>query len=157
MRHHHLLLATLLVGTATAGTPAAQTPSNASVPRIVTVDDYAAVMKDNARSGGAMNKALTAGAYTEARAVLAGVRRNFVGLERFWVQRKRADAVTIVKDGLTQIDALDRLLASNAEPSAIGEASQTFGRTTCAACHKLYREGDEQTGFRFKAGVLSPD
>ena len=153
----HLLLAPLLFGTATAPTLLDQTASSTGVLRIVTVDDYARVMKDNAQSGAAMNKALSAGAYPEARAVLASVRRNFVGLERFWTERKRADAVTIVKDGLTQIDALDRLLADNADVSAIVAASQTFGRTTCAACHKLYREGDEQTGFRFKAGVFSPD
>jgi mono/diheme cytochrome c family protein len=32
-------------------------------------------------------------------------------------------------------------------------AAKEFGGT-CAACHKLYREGDAQTGFRFRAGVL---
>jgi cytochrome c2 len=24
----------------------------------------------------------------------------------------------------------------------------------CGACHKQYREGDNQTGFKFKAGVI---
>jgi hypothetical protein len=141
----------ILAGSAAA---AAQTPPSFAVPRIATVEDYASVMKSNAEAGAAMNKALTAGAYPEARLVLSGVRRNFVALQRFWTQRKRADAVAIVKDGLTQIDTLDRMLANDAELSAVGEVSRTFGRTTCAACHKLYRDGDEQTGFRFKPGVF---
>jgi hypothetical protein len=33
-------------------------------------------------------------------------------------------------------------------------AAKEFGGNTCGACHKLYREGDAQTGFKFKAGVL---
>jgi mono/diheme cytochrome c family protein len=122
--------------------------------KIATVEDYARLMKSNAELGGAMNKALSAPSYPEARKVLAAVRRNFVALQGFWTERKRTDAVAIVKDGLGQIDTLDRMLAADADLAAIGTASQEFGRTTCAACHKLYREGDDQSGFRFKPGVF---
>jgi len=34
------------------------------------------------------------------------------------------------------------------------EAAKEFGGNTCAPCHKQYREGDAQTGFRFAPGVL---
>jgi hypothetical protein len=27
---------------------------------------------------------------------------------------------------------------------------------TCKQCHGLYREGDAQTGFRIKAGTITP-
>jgi hypothetical protein len=122
--------------------------------RIATVEDYARLMKSNAELGGAMNKALGAPSYPEARKVLTAVRRNFVALQGFWTERKRTDAIAIVKDGLRQIDNLDKMLAAEADLAAVGPASQEFGRTTCAACHKLYREGDDQAGFRFKPGVF---
>ena len=32
--------------------------------------------------------------------------------------------------------------------------AKEFGGAVCAACHKQYREGDNQTGFRFKDGVF---
>ena len=122
--------------------------------KIATVEDYARLMKSNAELGSAMNKALSAPSYPEARKVLAAVRRNFVALQGFWTERKRTDAMAIVKDGLGQIDNLDKMLAADADLAAVGTASQEFGRTTCAACHKLYREGDDQSGFRFKPGVF---
>jgi hypothetical protein len=31
-------------------------------------------------------------------------------------------------------------------------AAKMFGGNTCGACHKMLREGDAQTGFRFMAG-----
>jgi hypothetical protein len=62
--------------------------------------------------------------------------------------------MAIVKDGLGQIDTLDKMLAADADLATVSMASQEFGRTTCAACHKLYREGDDQSGFRFKPGVF---
>ncbi len=101
-----------------------------------------------------MNNALSAASYGEAQEVLASVRQNFVALQRFWGERKRADAITIVTEGLKQIDALDQMLANETDLASVQKASQEFGRTTCAACHKLYREGDEETGFRFKPGVF---
>jgi len=33
-------------------------------------------------------------------------------------------------------------------------AGKEFGGATCGACHKLYREGDAQSGFKFKAGAI---
>jgi len=33
-------------------------------------------------------------------------------------------------------------------------AAKEFGGSTCGACHKAYREGDAQSGFKFKAGVI---
>jgi hypothetical protein len=122
--------------------------------KISTVEEYAKVMRSNVETGRAMNQALTTKSYPEARKALATARGNFVALEGFWAERKRDDAVSIVKDGLNQIDALDNMLEKNADLASVQKASQEFGLSTCAACHKLYREGDDQTGFRFKTGVF---
>lgn len=132
----------LLVGTITAQT------------KVTTADDYARLMKSTAQAGAAMNKALIVDAsYPDARKLLVQVRQNYVTLQQFWGERKRSDALAIVKDGLAQIDAMDKLLQSNAEIPLVQKASENFG-STCASCHMLYREGTRETGFRFKEGVL---
>jgi cytochrome c556 len=118
-------------------------------------EEYAKLMKSNGQSFGATNKAIGSAAYADARAGLATVRQNFVTLQGFWTARKRDDAVAILKDGLSKIDALDKMLAAPAvDQMAAQAAAKEFQGATCGACHKLYREGDNQTGFRFRPGIL---
>ena len=123
--------------------------------KITTVEEYAKVMKSNAQANGASNKAIGSGAYADARTQLATLRQNFVVLQGFWTEKKRDDAVGILKDGVSRIDALDKMLsAPTVDQMAAQAAAKEFGGNTCAACHKLYREGDNQTGFRFRPGVI---
>ena len=123
--------------------------------KVTTVEEYTKVMKANAQANGAMNKAIGSGAYADAKTHVATLRQNFMAIQGFWVDKKKDDAVGIVKDGLTRLDALDKTLsAATVDQMAAQAAAKEFGGNTCGACHKLYREGDAQTGFRFKAGVL---
>ena len=123
--------------------------------KLTTTEDYAKNMKANAQAVGPMNKAIASGAFADARPHLATLRQNFTALQGFWAEKKKDDAVAIVKDGLTRIDALDKLLsAPTVDQMAAQAAAKEFGGNTCGACHKRYREGDAQTGFRFKPGVL---
>lgn len=118
-------------------------------------EDYAKLMKANAQAAGAMNKAIGSGAYADARMHVASLRTNYMALQGFWTEKKKDDAVGIVKDGLTRLDALDKLLgAATVDQMAAQAAGKEFGGATCGACHKLYREGDAQSGFKFKAGVI---
>jgi hypothetical protein len=122
---------------------------------VTTPEDHAKVMKANAGAAGPMNKAIGSGAYAEARTHVATLRQNFTALQGFWASKKKDDAVAILKDGLTRLDALDKMLgAATVDQMAAQAAAKEFGGNTCGACHKLYREGDAQTGFKFKAGVL---
>jgi hypothetical protein len=78
-----------------------------------------------------------------------------MALQGFWADKKKDDAVAIVKDGLTRLDALDKTLgAATVDQTAAQGAAKEFGGSTCGACHKLYREGDAQSGFKFKPGVI---
>jgi cytochrome c556 len=118
-------------------------------------DDHAKLMKANAQAAGAMNKAIGSGAFADARMQVATLRQNFTSIQAFWMDKKKDDALAIVKDGLTRLDALDKILgATTIDQMAAQAAAKEFGGNTCGACHKLYREGDAQTGFRFKPGVL---
>lgn len=123
--------------------------------KIATVEEYAKLMKSNAQANGALNKAVGSGAYADARTQVATLRQNFMTLQPFWTERKRDDAVGILKDGLSRLDALDKMLgAATVDQAAAAAAAKEFGGNTCGACHKAYREGDNQTGFRFRPGVF---
>ncbi len=123
--------------------------------KIAGAEDYAKMMKANAQAAGAMNKAIGSGAFADARTQVATLRTNYMTLQGFWSDKKKDDAVGIVKDGLTRLDALDKLLgAATVDQMAAQAAGKEFGGATCGACHKLYREGDAQSGFKFKAGVI---
>jgi cytochrome c556 len=123
--------------------------------KVTTVEEYAQLMKANAQAVGGMNKAIGSATYADARMSLATLRKNYMALNGFWMDKKRDDAVAIVKDGLTRLDALDKTLsAATVDQMAAQAAAKEFGGATCGACHKLYREGDAQSGFKFKAGVI---
>jgi cytochrome c556 len=122
--------------------------------KITTVEQYAALMKSNAQANGAMNKAIGSGAFQDARTQLTTLRQNFMNLQAFWTERKQDGAIGIVKDGLTRIDALDKLLAAPAPDQMAAQAAAKELQGACGACHKMYREGDNQTGFRFRPGVF---
>ena len=123
--------------------------------KLTTVEEYAKAMKANAQAAGAMNKAIGSSAFADARTHVATLRQNYMALQGFWIDKKKDDAVAIVKDGLSRLDALDKTLsAPTVDQMAAQAAAKEFGGNTCGACHKLYREGDAQTGFRFKPGVL---
>ena len=123
--------------------------------KITTLDEHAKIMKSNAQAAGALNKALGSSAYADAKTQAATLRQNYMVLQGFWVEKKKDDAVAIVKDGLTRLDALDKILAApTVDQMAAQAAAKEFAGNTCGACHKLYREGDATTGYKFKAGVL---
>jgi hypothetical protein len=49
---------------------------------------------------------------------------------------------------------MDKLLAAAApDATAAQAAAKEFAGSTCATCHKMMREGDAKTGFRFRAGM----
>jgi hypothetical protein len=123
--------------------------------KLATAEDYTKAMKANAQAVGAMNKAIGSGAFADARMQLTTLRATYMSLQGFWVDKKKDDAVAIVKDGLSRLDVLDKMLAApTVDQMAAQAAAKEFGGNTCGACHKLYREGDAQTGFRFKPGIL---
>jgi len=123
--------------------------------KIASMEEYAKLMKSNAQANGGLNKAVGSAAYADARMQVATLRQNFMTLQPFWTERKKDDAVGILKDGLTRLDALDKMLgAATVDQVAAQAAAKEFGGNTCGACHKLYREGDNQTGFKFREGVF---
>jgi hypothetical protein len=123
--------------------------------KVTTVEEYAQLMKANAQAMGGANKAIGSGAYADARTNVATLRKNYMALQGFWTEKKRDDAEAIVKDGLARLDALDKMLsAPTVDQMAAQGAAKEFAGATCGACHKAYREGDAQSGYKFKPGVI---
>ena len=123
--------------------------------KVTTAEEYTTLMKTNAQANGAMNKAIGSASYADAKMQVATLRTNYMALQGFWSDKKKDDALAIVKDGLTRLDALDKTLsAATVDQMAAQAAAKEFGGATCGACHKLYRAGDAQSGFKFKAGVI---
>jgi cytochrome c556 len=122
--------------------------------KIASVEEYSKVMKSNAQANGAMNKAIGSGAFQDARTQLTTLRQNFNTLQTFWTERKQDAAIGIVKDALTKIDALDKTLSAATVDQQGAQAAAKELQGACGACHKMYREGDNQTGFRFRPGVF---
>jgi hypothetical protein len=127
----------------------AQAPS-----KIATLADHAVLMKSNAQANGALNKSLGSGGLADAKAAAATLRTNFTTLRTFWTEKKNAEALKIVTDGLSRLEAIDKAVAATApDQTAAQAAAKEFGGATCAACHKMMREGDPQAGFRFREGM----
>ena len=121
----------------------------------MSLEQYATLMNSNAEGVRALNMAVDAGSYDDARVHVGVLRRNFQTLRRFWSERERTDAVGIVSEGMNRLAALEELLGRNEVPeAAVGSAAEEFGGAVCAACHEVYREGDRETGFRFREGVF---
>jgi cytochrome c556 len=122
--------------------------------KVTTLEEYAKLMKSNAQTNGAMNKAIGSGAFADARTQLTTLRQNFMTLQTFWTERKNDATVAIVKDGLAKIDSLDKLLSAPAPDQQAAMAAAKEVQGACGACHKMNREGDNQTGFRFRPGLF---
>ena len=126
--------------------------------KIATLTDHAMLMKSNAQANGALNKSLGSGAFADARTAVGTLRTNFTTLRTFWTEKKNAkgsaEALKIVNDGLMRLDTLDKSLGAAApDQMAAQAAAKEFGGNTCGACHKTMRDGDAQTGFRFREGM----
>jgi hypothetical protein len=122
--------------------------------KIATPADHAALMKSNAQAIGALNKSLGSSAFADAKTAATTLRTNFTTLRAFWSEKKNVEALKIVNDGLSRLDAFDKMLAGAAQDQAAAQAAaKEFGGSTCATCHKMMREGDAQTGYRFRAGM----
>ena len=93
---------------------------------VMTPEEHAKVMKSNAGAVGPMNKAIGSGAFADARTQVATLRQNFTALQGFWAGKKKDDAVGIIKDGLTRLDALDKILSAPA-PGSDGRAGRRQG------------------------------
>ena len=130
----------------------AQAP--AAPTKIATLQDHIALMKSNAQANQALGKALASGSFADARTQAATIRTNLTTLRTFWTEKNNDTALKIVNEGLTRLDAVDKILAAPMpDQMAAQAAAKEFQGNTCGACHKQLREGTQETGFKFREGM----
>jgi cytochrome c556 len=122
--------------------------------KVTTPDELDKAMKKIAPAQGAANKAIQSMSWADAKAQVAIVKQTLMDTESFWTAAKKDDAVAILKDSVAKVTAVEQALnGPMPDQQAVLAAFKQVG-TTCAACHKQYREQDESQQYRLKTGSI---
>jgi cytochrome c556 len=122
--------------------------------RVTTPEELDKTMKRIAPAQGATGKAIQSMAWADAKAQVAIVKQALMDTESFWTANKKDDAVAMLKDSVAKVTAVEQALsAASPDQQAALAAFKQVG-ATCAACHKQYREQDENQQYRLKAGSI---
>ena len=125
----------------------------ASAQAPLTAADYPAKMKSAVQANVEVQKALKAGAVADAVAPAKAASAAFADIENFWKAQKKDDAVKLAAQARTGFADVAAAAAKGDAMAAQMAAGNALA--TCKQCHGLYREGDPQTGFKFKAGAVN--
>lgn len=119
---------------------------------IFTADQFVSAMKTAGLAFAAVNSSIGEGSAEDSKAYLVIARERLATTITFWRQRRKDDAVALLRDTLTKIDALDVALSSaKLDPVAAATAVKQV-QSSCQPCHMLYREQDPSTKvYRLKA------
>ena len=136
------VIAVLIAGSAAFAAQKASTP-----------EDLDKAMKKIGPANGAMNKAIKAMAWSDAKRQVAIVEEALVDAHNFWVVKKKDDAIKMSTEAQTKLKALKTTLDATAPDSAtVMTAAKEFA-STCLGCHKSYREQDANQQFVLKSGI----
>jgi cytochrome c556 len=141
----------LLVGMAASpGTLAQKNPY-----RNYTEEKFVQNMQTAGRNYAAVTDLLAKMDYESAKAQLTRAREQLAITTTFWRDKKKDNALRLLRDALDRTDDLDAALSEEqVNPPAIAAASQRLG-AACQACHALYRVQDPATkAYRLKPGSV---
>jgi hypothetical protein len=93
--------------------------------------------------------------FESAKSQLTRSREQLAVTVTFWRDRKRDDALKLLKDTLTKMDDLDEALSVVTVDAARADGILKQVNSACEACHAVYRQFDPATKtYTFKPGVL---
>src|SRR6476620_783562 len=118
----------------------------------MTPDQLDAAMKTISATNAALGMKLMSNDLPGAAKDAQTLATAFADVERFWAQANKADAVKLAQEA--RIAASESAAAATAGDATKAAASRSNMTGTCKQCHGVYRDGDAQTGYRIKAGVL---
>jgi len=123
--------------------------------RNYTEQKFVENMQTAGRNYAAVTDLLAKSEYQPAKAQLTRAREQLAITVTFWRDKKKDDAVKLLRDALRVMDDLDSALSGEpVQPSAISAASQRLS-AACQACHALYRDQDPATkSYRVKPGSV---
>jgi cytochrome c556 len=119
-----------------------------------TAEDLDKAMKKVGTTQQAINKAIQAMAYADAKKQAEIVKTTLTDAENFWKLNKKDDAVKFSQESLAKVDALDKALSDKAPDSAKVSAAYKEAAASCAGCHRVYRGTDANNQFIIKPGTI---
>jgi hypothetical protein len=146
-------LAGLLVAAGIASSGAAAAAQERPYP-IFTEEHFVSAMKTVGQAFAAVTASLGRGEFEDSKSYLAISRDRLATTITFWRDRKKDDAVRMLRDTVTKMDDLDvALSAEKVDPAAVAARVKQVG-AACQACHAAYREQDPVTkAYKLKAGT----
>jgi cytochrome c556 len=123
--------------------------------RNYTEEKFVQNMQTAGRNYAAVTDLLAKNDYESAKAQLTRAREQLAITVTLWRDRKKNDALKLLKDALDSTDDLDAALsAESVEPSVIRATSQRLA-AACQACHAVYRDQDPATkAYRVKREAI---
>src|SRR2546428_283342 len=119
--------------------------------KVVSPEEFTRAMKTIGTAIDGVNKAIASKSYVDAKTPLALSRQILASTRPFWTTNQKPDAAKMTRETVAKLDALDKVLsASVVDAAAVAGAAQDLTRS-CDACHAMYREGDQQSGYRIQS------
>jgi cytochrome c556 len=119
-----------------------------------TADDLDKAMKRVSVAQTALNKAIQAKAFADAKKQAKQVDEALEDAQNFWVMNKKDDAIAFGKEARAKVAALDKALSAPApDATAVTAAFREVG-ASCGGCHRVYRVADENNNFILKPGSV---
>jgi hypothetical protein len=147
------------IGTAGSGNTTAASPAvtqgrgaGPEAAARMTAEQLQAAMKTIGTNNGTLGTKLMAGDLAGAAKDAQTLATAFADVERFFAQTSKADAVGWAKQA--RMSASEVAATATANDVTKATAARTTLTGQCRQCHTAYREGDAQTGYRLKAGVI---
>jgi len=111
-------------------------------------EDFQKAMKTAGSTVGPLKKALDGGAMDDAGAGAKKMEKVFATAEKFWTERKTADAIQWSKDGGAAAKALSAAVTAKDADAAKAAFGTMTG--TCKNCHEAHREKLADGSYKIK-------
>lgn len=127
---------------------------------VATLDDFDAAMKVLGDASAIVESAVASPTYLlnsvrgDALTRVGQMRDHLGGVRGFFTVRKLVKGVQQADRTLRTLGDLREELARAEPDQAAAQDAWSEVSSSCAACHAMFREGNERDGYRFRAGSI---
>src|SRR4029453_4259577 len=122
--------------------------------KVTNPEELDKAMKKIAPAQDATGKAIQSMAWADAKAQVTIVKQALMDTESFWTANKKDDAVTMLKDSIAKVTAVEQALSAPTPDQQAVLASFKEVGATWGAGHKQDREPDANPQYQLKAGSI---
>ena len=121
---------------------------------VFTAEHFVSAMKTVGQAFAAVNASLGRNEFEDSKAYLVISRDRLATTITFWRDRKKDDAIKMLRDAVAKLDDLDAALSlDKVDPAGVAACVKQVG-AACEACHAIYREQDPVTkAYKLKTGT----